>query len=489
MGSPKRQASAEPLDLSELPSVTRQAARCIAFIEAFIIVPMGRHAGKPVRLRPWHKRLIRGLYARRRPQLAFWMMARQNGKSFLCACIALYHLCAEGIWAPTIFTIGPTEAQAKIVWNYARRMILESPRLADSLLVYGKTLENPNNGGTFGFKTIAPAGAAGSGEERIQGFYSTLAIADEVHLWPTSDVWQAAIASQATVPHPLVLGVSTPGEEESALVIELYNKAKAGTDPDFFGVIFEAPEGCDLDDKRAWRAANPSYGDLITREHIEKERRNFTVPKFRRFRLAQFTSSANAWLPFGRWAKREDHTRLVEPNERIYLAFDGSLSNDSTALVGCTTDGYVFVVGYWTPAEGGRIDKKDVCRVVADAFDQYKVLSMYVDPPYWWDEITDWQAEYGEKKVLEFPTNAWKRMSQACTTFYAAVVDDVLTHDGDPRLAQHLANCRTKPTPGGDVVVKESKDSPRKIDLAVGAVLAYAQAATIKARGKRTYVF
>jgi phage terminase large subunit-like protein len=51
-----------------------------------------------------------------------------------------------------------------------------------------------------------------------------------------------------------------------------------------------------------------------------------------------------------------------------------------------------------------------------------------------------------------------------------------LTHDGDPRLARHLANCQVKPTPHGDVIVKADKDSPAKIDLAVAAVVAYSRA-------------
>jgi phage terminase large subunit-like protein len=64
------------------------------------------------------------------------------------------------------------------------------------------------------------------------------------------------------------------------------------------------------------------------------------------------------------------------------------------------------------------------------------------------------------------------------------VLDQALTHDGDPRLARHVANCVVKPSPQGDVITKADKDSPAKIDLAVAATIAYQAAASARpARG------
>ena len=51
-----------------------------------------------------------------------------------------------------------------------------------------------------------------------------------------------------------------------------------------------------------------------------------------------------------------------------------------------------------------------------------------------------------------------------------------LTHDGNPTLARHLRNAVTKRKVGGDVITKESTDSPRKIDAAIAAVVAYERA-------------
>ena len=67
-------------------------------------------------------------------------------------------------------------------------------------------------------------------------------------------------------------------------------------------------------------------------------------------------------------------------------------------------------------------------------------------------------------------------MGPACDRLFAAVAEGTLSHDGDPRLARHVANARTRDTRYGRVITKMTKDSPRKIDLAVAAVVAYERA-------------
>ncbi|MCX2716081.1 terminase TerL endonuclease subunit [Mycolicibacterium sp. J2] len=54
-----------------------------------------------------------------------------------------------------------------------------------------------------------------------------------------------------------------------------------------------------------------------------------------------------------------------------------------------------------------------------------------------------------------------------------------VSHDGDERLAAHMANCVAKRTPAGDLVSKDKKNSPRKIDAAVAAIAAFDSAAAV----------
>jgi phage terminase large subunit-like protein len=53
------------------------------------------------------------------------------------------------------------------------------------------------------------------------------------------------------------------------------------------------------------------------------------------------------------------------------------------------------------------------------------------------------------------------------------VVDGELTHDGSSVLARHILNARRRESRSGIQIAKEHPESPRKIDAAVAAVLAW----------------
>ena len=78
--------------------------------------------------------------------------------------------------------------------------------------------------------------------------------------------------------------------------------------------------------------------------------------------------------------------------------------------------------------------------------------------------------------IVEWPSSSPARMVPACAKFYDAVVEQRLQHDGDPTLARHLDNAVVKNDRLGPRIVKENRQSPRKIDAAVAAVLAYDRA-------------
>lgn len=78
--------------------------------------------------------------------------------------------------------------------------------------------------------------------------------------------------------------------------------------------------------------------------------------------------------------------------------------------------------------------------------------------------------------IVEWPSTSPRRMVPACAKFYDAVVEQRIQHDSDPTLARHLENAVTKIDSLGPRIVKEKRNSPRKIDAAVAAVLAYDRA-------------
>jgi phage terminase large subunit-like protein len=79
--------------------------------------------------------------------------------------------------------------------------------------------------------------------------------------------------------------------------------------------------------------------------------------------------------------------------------------------------------------------------------------------------------------IVEFPTTSPRRMVQACATIYDMVVEKRIVHNGDPIIARHLANAVTKVDNLGPRIVKDARNSPRKIDAAVAMIASASRAA------------
>jgi phage terminase large subunit-like protein len=73
--------------------------------------------------------------------------------------------------------------------------------------------------------------------------------------------------------------------------------------------------------------------------------------------------------------------------------------------------------------------------------------------------------------MLEFPQTG-ARMIPATERFYEATVNKALSHSGNRDLARHIGNAVIRRTTHGGHLQKDAKGSPRKIDLAVAAVMA-----------------
>ena len=470
---PKAAVTAAPLDLSMLPA-KRDYRRVDAFAREFLRVPKGTGALGTFRLRPWQRQIVKAMYppTGKRPRQGLVSMPRGNGKSALAAVLALYGLLADDEPGAQVITVASDERQARLVYNAARRMIELDERLRERVQVFQDRLYVPHTDSAM-MPLPAEPGA-------LQGFDPSLVIVDELHV-VTEPVWDAMALAAGKRAESLTLAISTPADRTDSIMWRLVEYGrKHPEDKSFRLVEYAAPEGCDLDDRDAWRAANPALGDFLHADAIEATLKTTREPAFRRYRLGQWTGRADTWLPWGLWETRADVSRGTPPDgERIVLAFDGSASGDSTALIGCTLDGYLFPVAIWQAPEGDerwRVPRHEVSSIVASAFDRWDVIELAADPWGWRSELEEWAKAHGSR-VVEWNTAYARRMAPATDRFYAAVADERLTHDGDAVLAEHVGNCVAKSTALGDLVAKDRRGSSRKIDAAVAAIVAYDRAA------------
>jgi hypothetical protein len=186
---------------------------------------------------------------------------------------------------------------------------------------------------------------------------------------------------------------------------------------------------------------------------------------------------------------------IVAPGDAVVCGFDGAQYDDSTALLGCRlSDGHLFVLGIWEKplgqqGVGWEVDRDLVESVLEDAFERYDVRQLWPDPWGDWRPYVDRWAARWPGRVTEFDTRHKTKMCRALERFAADVKNHSLTHDGNPVLAQHVANARKRVSGDLYTISKDQRKSPRKIDGAVAATLAYAARAETPAAQPRGRVY
>lgn len=326
------------------------------------------------------------------------------------------------------------------------------------------------------------------------GGRETFSLFDETHLYITPELHRLHATIRRNLmkrraAEPWCLEPTTMYAPDEGSVAENAHryalKIAAGElhDPGFLFDHRQAPTDFDWDDDEQLRAALVEvYGEAAEWMDIERLLADARDPEmdesdFRRYFLNIPTAGSDAWLPDGAWAACADPGRVVKRGAAITLGFDGSYNEDATGLVGCTIEEvpHLFVIGVWERPPTARnwvVPRDDVKMAVHHAFETYDVREFPADPPGWREEIDAWADRYGSPPVIEYEHNKTTIMAPACKQFYSDVVRHQLTHDGSEALARHIANCRTKDTPDGAYVRKESRHSKKKVDLAVAAITA-----------------
>ena len=464
---PKGAPTAPPLDLRRLPKA--RGARCTAFCERYITVPKGTGAKHRLRLREWQRNIVRGVLE---PDVRQALVAipAGNGKSTLAAAIGLYGLLGDGVEGAQVLVVASDERQARIIFRTAKRMVELDRDLSARVQVFADHLLEPRTDSIF----MALPADAGS----LQGWDPSMALVDELHV-VTDDTFEAMAARAGKRDRSLLLAISTPPKAgDDGVMRRLVDHGREDTDPSFYFTEFAAPAGCAVDDEDAWKVANPALDDFLHRDALRatlppKMREN----AFRRYRLGQWVGVDDAWLPDGAWAACTDATRSIPDGEEVVLAFDGSFNGDTTVLTVASVDQrpHVDLVELWD-ADGHQVPIVDVEQAIRQACRRWRVLEIAADPFRWARSL---QLLDGEGlPVMEYPQSPG-RMTPATARFYEAVVNQQMTHSGDSRLARHVGNAVLREDARGARLAKERKDSPRRIDAAVAAVMAMDRAATL----------
>lgn len=475
------------------PTLGHQVA---AWMERCLVHGEGDYYGEPFRLRPWQRSVVLQAYelledGTRRYDEVLVGFPKGQGKTELAAAFA----CAEFAgpvqfdgWdeagnpvgkqrvSPLIPVAAASFEQADLVFGAARVMIREGA-LNQFCDVFDTEILLKGRPGRM-YRVAAKAGTNDGGKP-------TFWVADELHEWTGVNKERVHLVlsnNRSKRKGAWQLAITTAGWDMTSLLGKLYSRGRriaAGDEQEnrFLCVWLEAPAGeLDTPEKldAAIRAANPAAGDFLPIENIRQRHLEMPEHEFRRYHLNQFTTAPDRWLPVGTW-EACNKPRAIDPTEPVVLGFDGSFSRDATAIVGATLDGHLFVVKCWEkPAGAGddwRVPVADVVESIRQTCRERKVLCVGCDPHLWREQLETLTNE--GLPIVEWPSHQKNRMVPACAQFYDGVTSGKLSHDGDERLARHIAQCVLKTDSFGPRIVKDHKDSVRRIDLAVAAVIAY----------------
>ena len=326
---PRKPSRAMRLLMRGWSAAERKAAqKVIDFIECECVHIEGDLAGERFLLEQWQEKIVRELFGRlrengsRRYRTAYIEIPRKNGKTSLCAALALYLLAEDNEAGAQVYSAGIQKSQGAICHDAARTMVEMNPRLMAKILPFRQYLETapghlPGKAGRYSVLTADNLGGSGKGK-KLHGFNVSAAVLDEWHTQPKgSKVWDVIKTGTGSRRQPMILVITTSGDDKDTPCGEMHEKAAgilAGKikDDSFYAVIFAASEKKDnpkyWQTEEAWREANPNLGVSVhldyLREQCEEAVRNPAYEStFRQLHLNQWTTVRVRWMPMDLWAE------------------------------------------------------------------------------------------------------------------------------------------------------------------------------------------
>lgn len=285
----------------------------------------------------------------RRFTLIYEEIARKNAKSTLLAVVSLYCLTCEGETGPHVLTAATTFAQAKKVFDPARKMVMRTPALQEAFGVvpWASSIECRDSGGY-----MQPIHAKSKTQD---GHNPHLVTMDELHAHEDRGLYDVMRSSQGQRVNPMFFAITTAGFNLEGVCFELRTFALKVLQREVeaehvFAIVFTLDRAIDYSPKRKaddspydeanWIKANPilsSRDSATLRNELQRtaiEAKEGTEGDFLTKRMNIWVGAAQAWLNSQQWAKRADaglrlrHFRGLD----CYLGCDLSDKDDITAL-------------------------------------------------------------------------------------------------------------------------------------------------------------
>ena len=482
-----------------------EASKAIGFIETFCTHTKGELTGKQLLLEDWQKKIVGDLFGwknkktnLRKYRTAYIQIPRKNGKSTMCAAIGLYMLFADSDRGSEIFSAAGDRAQAAIVFEIAKQMIINNIELTKRSKVFRNSITNESKGNFYQ--------AISSDSKTKHGFNANCVIFDELHTQPNRDLWDTLLTSTGARRQPLCIAITTAGYDRQSICWEIYNYAKQVEnkiikDESFYSSIYEAEIDDDITEEKVWKKANPNYGISLRKEYMKREsQRAVDVPSyqntFKRLMLNIWTDSVTAWITPKEWEACEGEIDLKKlKGKACWAGLDLASTRDISALVLLfkEDDKFLLVPYCFIPEENARKrsekDKVDYMTWIRDKhiiatsgdvadynFIKHKIKELVTEFNIQSIAYDRWNAS---QLVIDLTNDGvpmapfgqgFLSMSAPTKEFEKIILGEQLVHNGNPVMSWAINNVAIQEDPAGNLKPNKAK-STEKIDPVVAAIM------------------
>lgn len=463
----------------------------------------GRMAGKPFALEPWQRdRIVRPLFGWKRKdgtrkyRTAYIEIPRKNGKSTLCAGIALYLLFCDGEKGAEVYSVAGTRDQALMVFDPAVAMLRRIPWLAEECHIF-KSQKRVVYENSFYRAVAAEAG-------QIHGTNPHGIIFDELHVQPSRELWDTFQTGRGERRQPLTVAITTAGYDRSSICWEIHEYARRVADPkdslkddSFLSVIYGIDGDEDWTDPKVWAKANPNLGVSIFPEFLKEEcDKAKDSPQyentFRRLYLNQWTEQAVRWMPMEHWDGCSEPVEIDDLEGReCCIGLDVSSTRDLTSLVAVFPfpDGeFKILPFFWAPRDaatkrdkqdrqgymgwaktyitltpGNSVDQLAIREKLWELSERYEIRAVGFDS---WNMEECYQQllreGWPEASLHKYP-QSFSGYNEPMKRLLELVRDRKISHGGHPVLRWNVSNVVAREDPAGNVRPDKGK-SGDKID-------------------------
>lgn len=302
----------------------------------------GRFNNQPFILSEWQKWIVYSIFSfyykgteERVVKNVYIEVARKNGKTFFAAALCLYALLASGEHDAEVELIANSKKQAKICFDMCSKIVEKIDPKKKFLKRTRDTIKVPS---TNSFLQVLSSDAGNN-----DGWNSYMFVADEVHAYENSLMFDVMKSSQGMRDNPLAFSITTAGFDLFSFCykmrttnIEVLSNTKV--DDTQFTAIFTLDEDDDWEDEGTWIKANPNLDVTVKRqylvEQIQQAKNNPTLEvstKTKNFNV--WMNSQDTWISNDILLKCTQKVNLDDFKDSVcYVGVDLAAVSDLTAV-------------------------------------------------------------------------------------------------------------------------------------------------------------